>query len=88
MLMQTDKHEMVRTAVIDLFMAMGKPERYAKNLGDLAKRFAKELNIEIFDDRDAASVFTPNVNVELVQEVKNARKGRYLQMWEPHKMAS
>ena len=35
MLMQVDKYEMIRTGVIDLFIAMGKTERYARNLGDL-----------------------------------------------------
>jgi phage anti-repressor protein len=88
MLMQVDKYEMVRTAVIDLFMALGKPERYAKNLGNLAKTFARELGVEIFDDRNAPPAFTPNLNPELVNEVKNLRKGRYLQLWESQKMAS
>ena len=88
MLMQVDKYEMVRTAVIDLFMALGKTERYAKNLGNLAKAFARELNVEIFDDRDTPPAFIPRLNPELVNEVKNLRKGRYLQLWESQKMAS
>jgi phage anti-repressor protein len=88
MLMYLDKYEMVRTAVIDLFMALGKPERYAKNLGNLAKVFARELDVEIFDDRHASPAFMPKLNTELVNEVKNMQKGRYLQLWEGHKMAS
>jgi phage anti-repressor protein len=88
MLMQVDKYEMVRTAVIDLFMALGKTERYAKNLGNLAKAFARELNVEIFDDRDTPAAFTPHLNSELANEVKNLRKGRLLQLWESQKMAS
>lgn len=88
MLMHLDKYEMVRTAVIDLFMALGKTERYAKNLGNLAKAFARELNVEIFDDRNTPASFRPNLNEELVSEVKNLRKGRYLQLWESKKMAS
>lgn len=88
MLIHLDKYEMVRTAVIDLFMALGKTERYAKNLGNLAKAFARELNVEIFDDRNAPADFRPNLNEELVSEVQNLRKGRYLQLWESQKMAS
>ncbi|HFA49626.1 MAG TPA: hypothetical protein ENJ95_11490 [Bacteroidetes bacterium] len=88
MLMQTDKYEMVRTGVVDLFMAMGKTERYAKNLGRLAKAFAKELKVEIFDDRNAPLLFTPHLNKELANEVKHLEKGRYLQLWEPQRMAS
>lgn len=88
LLMHLDKYEMVRTAVIDLFMALGKSEQYAKTLGDLAKVFARELNVEIFDDRDAPAAFTPQLNRELANEVKNLRKGKYLQLWEPQRMAS
>ncbi|MEO1259573.1 MAG: hypothetical protein AAFZ15_12280 [Bacteroidota bacterium] len=88
MLMQVDKYEMVRTAVIDLFMAMGKSEKYAQNLGKLAKVFAKELNVEIFDDRGTQLPFKPHLNNELATEVKQLKKGRYLQLWEAQKMAS
>lgn len=88
MLMQVDKHEMVRTAVIDLFMALGKPQHYAQRLGQLAKSFARELNVEIFDDRNAAPAFLPKINGELAEEVKDASKMRYLQRWEGLKLAS
>lgn len=82
MLMQVDKYEMVRTAVIDLFMAMGKTERYAKNLGNLAKLFANELKVEIFDDRNAMSAFAPNLNGDLMREVKGSEERSYLKLWE------
>ncbi|MCU0348855.1 MAG: hypothetical protein MUC59_18080 [Saprospiraceae bacterium] len=88
MLMQVDKYEMVRTAVVDLFMSMGKPEKYAQNLGNLAKVFARELNVEIFDDRDASPMFLPKLNDELAEEVKDSNKLRYLRRWEGMKMAS
>lgn len=81
MLMQLDKYEMIRTAIIDLFMGMGKTERYAKNLGDLAKRFAAELQVEIFDDRNGLSAFAPEVNVDLAQEVKACSAGKIHQLW-------
>lgn len=88
MLMQVDKYEMVRTAVIDLFMGMGKPAHYAKKIGLLAKAFAKELNVEIFDDRNVQLPFSSQLNVELASEVKQIKKGKYLQLWEAKKMAS
>ena len=81
MLMQLDKYEMIRTAIIDLFMGMGKTERYAKNLGDLAKRFAAELQVEIFDDRNGLSAFAPEVNVDLAREVKASKTGKIHQLW-------
>jgi hypothetical protein len=83
MLMQVDKYEMIRTGVIDLFMSMGKPATYAKKLGDLAKVFARELNVEIFDDRtDTPSSWLPKVNTQLAGEVKNAGHGDYLSLWQ------
>lgn len=71
MLIFLDKYEIIRMAVIDLFLALGKNTAYSKNMGDLAKVFAKEMKIEIFDDRKSAINFIPNdVNPQLVEEVK------------------
>ena len=81
MLMHLDKYEMVRTGVIDLFMAMGKSERYAKNLGDLAKTFAKELKVEVFDDREVLAALAPAVNPSIINEVKDLKKGAVLSLW-------
>lgn len=88
MLMQIDKYEIIRTAVIDLFMALGKSETYAKNVGDLAKAFAKEMKVDIFDDRNTIPDFLPKVNEELVHRVHNAEPGRQFQLFDSHKMAS
>jgi len=82
MLMHLDKYEMVRTSIIDLFMSMGKSERYARNLGDLAKIFAKELNVEIFDDRKAPTFFAPNYNLDLANDIKNMETGKTLPIWQ------
>ncbi len=87
MLMHIDKHEMVRTAVIDLFMALGKSEAYAKNVADLAKAFAKEMNVEIFDDRNSIPAFLPEVDEKLVDQVRNMEPERQFQLWETHKLA-
>ncbi len=62
LLMQFDKYEVIRTGVIDLFMALGKSDKYARTMGDLAKRFAEELQIEIASDNNEADAFiTPAV---------------------------
>ncbi len=82
MLMHLDKYEMVRAGVVDLFMAMGKSERYARNLGDLAKVLAKEMQVDIFDDRDADPAFRPKVNAKLVEEVKRFETGGVLSHWQ------
>lgn len=82
MLMQVDKYETVRTGVVDLFMALGKNERYAKKIGDLAKVLAKELRLEVFDDRKSITPsLYPPVNPELINEVKELKPGGYLGLW-------
>lgn len=83
MLAQTnDKYEMIRTGIIDLFMSMGKSERYARNLGDLAKYLAKEMNVEIYDDNKSGGMFATKVNAELMNAVKNGTSGGGLSMWQ------
>ncbi len=64
LLMQIDKYEMIRTGVIDLCMAMGKNEHYARTMGDLAKVFAEEMQVEIHDDREAGNLFAPSASAE------------------------
>ncbi|MBK6902683.1 MAG: hypothetical protein IPH04_07685 [Saprospirales bacterium] len=82
LLLAIDKYEMVRSGVIDLLMGMGKSERFARNIGDLAKVFAREMRVEIFDDRPGtASSFLPDVNRAVVQEIQGKRNGGVLAMW-------
>jgi hypothetical protein len=71
MLLQLDPQELIRTAVIDFFMSQGKNERYASTMGDLAKKFAEELSIEVHDDRAGmGSLFAPQANTKLVNRLR------------------
>jgi len=78
-LFQSDKYEMIRSGVIDLFMAMGKSSKYASYVGDLAKHFAKELKLEIIDDRNTSISF-PNdqVNPLLANQINNFDRNNLL----------
>ncbi len=79
MLVKIDKHEVVRMAIIDLFIALGKSYSYAKNMGDLAKIFAKEMNVEVWDDRGSDINFaSANINQEWVSQLRNFRYGHSL----------
>lgn len=51
-LMLLDAHELIRTAVIDLMLALGKSEDYAKNVGNLCKSISEKANYGniIWDD--------------------------------------
>lgn len=81
LLFQVDKYETIRAGVIDLFLALGKTETYARNLGDLAKVFAKELGIEIWDDSKAPVAFTSNMNQDLIHEIQEMHRGEMLSLW-------
>ena len=83
MLMNIDKYEIIRMAVIDLFIALGKPEKYAQNMGDLAKIFAREMKVEIWDDRKASINFNQsnNINMSLVNDVKSLKRNGILSLW-------
>lgn len=85
LLLRMDKYEIIRTAVIDLFMAMGKSESYARILGDLAKTFAQEMNVEIYDDREesAALDLAPPVSANpiVVKAVKTGSRDAVLANW-------
>lgn len=81
MLIHLDKYEIVRAAVIDLFIAMGKTERYARYVGDVAKSFAEEMQVEIFDDRNASMNFMPETEVNVARELKNLERTGILAAW-------
>jgi len=68
-----NKPEMIRTAVIDLFMASGKSENHARKLGDMAKLFALELQLDVYDDKDSGNLFASSVNTALLSKMKNYR---------------
>lgn len=70
LLLQIDKYEMIRTGVIDLFMAMGKSESYARTMGDLAKTLAEEMQVEIYDDVEAGNLFAPAASAEPVHKIQ------------------
>ena len=79
MLLKTDKYEIIRMAVIDLFLALGNSEGYAKDMGDLAKAFASELKVEIRDDRKDAMQFLPhNANRQLIKQIRQFSRQQIL----------
>jgi len=82
MLLQVDRYEVIRMSVIDLFIALGKSVEYAKNMGDLAKVFAKEMDVEIWDDRKGdMNVFQSNINPTVINEIKSFQKDSILSLW-------
>jgi phage anti-repressor protein len=83
LLLAIDKYEMIRTGVIDLLMAAGKSESYAKHLGDLAKLFAEEMQVSIYNDQKAESLsLAPTVNPRLVEKIRSHQPVQAYQLWQ------
>lgn len=82
MLLLIDKYETIRTGVVDHFIAKGKSEAYARRIGDLAKAFAKEMQIEIYDDRKAStlSLFTPQIKPEIIDNIRTLKQESFLEV--------
>lgn len=75
MLLQIDRAELIRTGIIDLFLGMGKSLEYAKLMGDLAKKFANELNIEVVDDKKGGNLFASHSpKPEIVRQLRNVQQ--------------
>ncbi len=67
-LMNLDKYELIRKAVIDLFVGLGKSEKYATNLGEAAKAIAKESGhtFGIWDDKMFRVTPSVKKNIQLI----------------------
>lgn len=66
-----DKHDLIRWGVIDLFVCMGKSKAYAKNVGNIAKEIAKQINPEIYNDIDTAIDFKSEEQKLIITDLKN-----------------
>jgi len=69
MLMQLDQYELIRTGVIDLLMALGKSDRYAKKMGDLTKQIAKKMEISLQVEKAKENNLQPMVNSYLLNKL-------------------
>ncbi len=65
LLLVLDKYELIRTGIIDWYMAQGKSEEYAQNMGKLARQLAESMRLDIYDDRKGNNIFAPEVNAGL-----------------------
>lgn len=70
-----DPSALVRAAVIDLFIALGKPAEYAKNLGDAAKMFAQKMPPLFDNDRAGGFDFMTQEQKQIIQVVSNPHNG-------------
>lgn len=65
-----DRNDLIRTGVIELFIAMGKSKSYAKNVGNIAKSIAEQLNPEIYNDLDTFIDFKSPQQQTIITDIK------------------
>lgn len=70
-LFHIDRHELIRVATIDLFIAMGKGEDYAKNVARFVESIAEQINPLIYDDTKMSLNFKSKMELETIQQLKS-----------------
>lgn len=70
-LLHLKKHELIRQATIDLFIAMGKSTIYAKNMGSFIETIAKEIKPEIYNDNGLLLDFKSPAQIKTISLLQN-----------------
>lgn len=68
-LFKIDRYELIRVAMIDLLMAMGKPKEYAINVSKFAKKIAEKIKPEVYDDSGMSLNFKPQYQQNLIDSI-------------------
>ncbi|MGF7037347.1 antA/AntB antirepressor family protein [Mucilaginibacter lappiensis] len=70
-LFKTDRLELIRRGVVDMFIVMGKSVAFAKNVGNIAKTMSEKLELEIYNDLDTSIDFKSEEQKLIVTDLKN-----------------
>jgi phage anti-repressor protein len=65
-----DPYELIRIGIIDHYAALGNSLPYCQQLGHLAKELARQLRLEIVDDRKGDLLFAPMADVEVLRKMQ------------------
>lgn len=65
-----DPYDLFRIGVIDHYAALGNSLPYCQQMGNLAKELARQLRLEIVDDRQGELLFAPPANDEVVRKMQ------------------
>lgn len=68
-LLHIDKYELIKRAIFDLFKAKGKSDAFAVNIGVFTKQIAKEIEPEIYDDRNMSIDFKTDKQKEIIRKI-------------------
>ena len=72
LLLRVDASEAIRIGIVDHYAAMGNSMPFAQQMGALAKELAKELRLEVVDDRKGELLFAPPVDSDVVRSLQRA----------------
>jgi len=65
-----DPYDLIRIGIIDHYAAQGNSLPYCQQLGNLAKELARQLNLDIVDDRKGDLLFAPPADVEVLRKMQ------------------
>lgn len=70
LLQRVNAYELIRIGIVDHYAALGNSLPYAQQLGSLAQELARQLKLEIVDDRQGDLLFAPVVDAEVVRKMQ------------------
>ncbi|MEM6770496.1 MAG: hypothetical protein AAF597_07945 [Bacteroidota bacterium] len=70
LLQRVNPYELIRIGIVDHYAALGNSLPYAQQLGSLAQELARQLKLEIIDDRKGDLLFAPVVDAEVVRKMQ------------------
>ena len=70
-LMELDKLELIRAAVIDFFIGLGKSTEFAQNMGNAAKLFAESITPVFDNDTNGVIDFTTPKQKHIISNLRN-----------------
>lgn len=66
LLLRHDASELIRIGLIDHYAAQGHPLSYATEIGQIGQQLAKQLQLEVVDDRKGELLFAPPVDTAVL----------------------
>lgn len=72
-LLKLDPHELIRIGAVDLFIALGKPIDYAKNVGMICKQLSQKINVltDFWDDTKQDALGIKSIEVNRLKSIYN-----------------
>ncbi|MFT7121886.1 MAG: phage anti-repressor protein [Neolewinella sp.] len=70
LLQRVNPYELIRIGIVDHYAALGNSIPYAQQLGSLAQELARQLRLEIVDDRKGDLLFAPVADAEVVRKMQ------------------